>query len=196
MVAYNLYRQQVWLPQDIRLSSQKISEVLSKVTRESVADYFALHHQRQGEVWKDVIAVNPQFKGQQIEYVLDSTSISTYSNNNPLAQWGNPKQNPKLNQINLTYVCDQRSGDILFAHYYDGSVNDIAFLRDVLMAMKGAGFDFDKNILVTDCGCSSMMNMQQMLNMEIAFVQGVRCTEKVLHQRFDKYKESLRNGAF
>ena len=104
MVAYNLWRQQVWLPQDIRLSSQKISEVLSKVTRASVADYFALRPQRQGKVWKDVIAVNPQLKGQQIEYALDSTSISTCSNNNPLAQLGNPKQKPELKQMNLTYV--------------------------------------------------------------------------------------------
>ena len=52
MMTYDIWRQTVWLPQSRRLTGQKISELLSSVTREQVTKYFKLRHNRQDEVWE------------------------------------------------------------------------------------------------------------------------------------------------
>lgn len=93
-------------------------------------------------------------RGQPIEYALDNTSISTYSNTLSEAQFGHAKRDPDLKQINYTVICDQRSGAIVFSHMFDGAVNDVSSLSDILFSMREAGFDLDKNILVTDRGYS------------------------------------------
>lgn len=195
MMTYDFWRQQTWLPQNIRLSSQKISQILTSIKKNQINAYFQLRHQRQGEVWEKIYEKNPELKGQKIEYALDSTSISTYSDN-PLAQYGHAKRDESLKQINLTLVCDQRSGDVVFAHLYDGAVNDVASLQDVLYAMKRADFDLSNNILVSDRGYHSLINVQKMLNLDLSFVLGVKKQEDVIKQEFKKHRESLMNGAF
>lgn len=195
MMTYDCWRQQVWLPQNWRLSGQKISEILTSIDKAQINDYFQLRHLRQDEVWHEIFKKNPQLKHRKIEYALDSTSISSYSNQ-PMAQFGHAKQNNELKQINLTVVCDQRSGEIVFAYLYDGSVNDVASLQDVLWAMKEAKFDLNNNILVTDRGYNSLLNVQKMINLELSFVQGVKRQEDVIKAAFKKHKVSLMNGAF
>ena len=195
MMTYDFWRQQVWLPKNIRLSGQKISEILQSVTKGQINDYFQLRHLRQGEVWDKIFEKQPELKGKKIEYALDSTSISSYSDN-PMAQFGHSKQDDSLKQINLTVVCDQRSGEIVFAYLYDGSVNDVVSLQDVLWAMKEANFDLSNNILVTDRGYNSLINVQKMINIDLSFVQGVKRQEDVIKRAFKKHRVSLMNGAF
>ena len=196
MSSYELWRQQVWLPENIRLSGQKISEILASVTKDDLVAYFKQRHEHRIEIRRNRLEKQSELKGGKIEYALDSTSISTYSDTNTLAQYGHAKRDPELKQINQTFVCDQRSGDILFVHLYDGAVNDVASLQDVLMSMRSAGFDLSDNILVTDRGYSSLLNVQKMINMQLAFVQGVRRSENVIDGMFAKHKQQLQNGAF
>ncbi len=196
MGSYDLWRQQVWLPENIRLSGQKISQVLSNINRDKVVDYFKRRHERRLEIRSKEIEKSPELRGHKIEYALDSTSISSYSETNGMAQYGHAKRDPELRQINQTFVCDQRSGDVLFVHMYDGAVNDVSSLFDVLMNMQGAGFDLSDNILVTDRGYSSLINVQRMINMELAFVQGVRRSENAIDEMFARKKTQLQNGAF
>ena len=196
MMTFDLWRQQNWLPEDTPLSGQKISEILAAVKKEQVLDYFERRHRRQGEIWEKIFEKKPELKGQKIEYALDSTSISTYSESIAEAQYGHAKRDPDLKQVNFTVVCDQRTGDIVFAHLYDGAVNDSSSLLDVLMLMQEARFDLSRNILVTDRGYSTLMNVQKMLNLELSFLQGVRITEDAIELAFDKHMEALKNGAF
>lgn len=196
MMTYDLWRQKVWLPRSKRLSGQKISEILSSVTREQVTGYFRLRHNRQDAIWEEIYKQNPELRGQPIEYALDNTSISTYSNTLSEAQFGHAKRDPDLKQINYTVICDQRSGDIVFSHMFDGAVNDVSSLSDILFSMREAGFDLDKNILVTDRGYSSLENVQRMINLNIRYLQGVRYIEDSLKQRFAKHRNSLYKNAF
>lgn len=92
-------------------------------------------------------------------------------------------------------ICDQCSGDIVFAHMYEGAVNDVTALSDILHAMTNAGFDLDKNILVTDRGYSSW-RISRMINLDLKYLQGVRFVEDSLKQNFERHKESLRKNAF
>lgn len=196
MMTFDLWRQQNWLPEDVHLSGQKISEILAAVKKEHVLEYFECRHRRQGEIWEKIFEKKPELKGQKIEYALDSTSISTYSEFITEAQYGHAKRDPDLMQVNFTVVCDQRTGDIVFTHLYDGAVNDSSSLLDVLMLMQEARFDLSRNILVTDRGYSTLMNVQKMLNLELSFLQGVRITEDAFDLAFDKHMEALKNGAF
>lgn len=196
MMTYDIWRQKVWLPQSRRLTGQKISELLSSVTREQVTKYFKLRHNRQDEVWEEIYKKQPELRSRPIEYALDNTSISTYSNTLSEAQYGHAKRDPELKQINYTIICDQRSGDIVFAYMYDGAVNDVSALSDILFAMQEAEFKLEKNILVTDRGYSSLVNVQKMINLEIKYLQGVRYIEDSLKQRFAKHSDGLRKNAF
>ena len=196
MMTFDLWRQQNWLPEDTPLSGQKISEILAAVKKEQVLDYFERRHRRQGEIWEKIFEKKPELKGQKIEYALDSTSISTYTESIAEAQYGHAKRNPDLKQVNFTVVCDQRTSDVVFAHLYDGAVNDSSSLLDVLMLLQEARFDLSRNILVTDRGYSTLMNVQKMLNLELSFLQGVRITEDAIELAFDKHMEALKNGAF
>lgn len=56
--------------------------------------------------------------------------------------------------------------------------------------------DLSRNILVTDRGYLTLMNVQKMLNLELSFLQGVRLTEDAIDLAFDKHMEALKNGAF
>ena len=196
MMTYDIWRQKVWLPKSRRLTGQKISELLSSVTREQVTKYFKLRHNRQDEVWEEIYKKQPELRSRPIEYALDNTSISTYSNTLSEAQYGHAKRDPELKQINYTIICDQRSGDIVFAYMYDGAVNDVSALSDILFAMQEAEFKLEKNILVTDRGYSSLINVQKMINLEIKYLQGVRYVEDSLKQRFAKHSDALRKNAF
>lgn len=196
MMTYDIWRQKVWLPQSRRLTGQKISELLGSVTREQVTKYFKLRHNRQDEVWEEIYKKQPELRSRPIEYALDNTSISTYSNTLSEAQYGHAKRDPELKQINYTIICDQRSGDIVFAYMYDGAVNDVSALSDILFAMQEAEFKLEKNILVTDRGYSSLINVQKMINLEIKYLQGVRYVEDSLKQRFAKHSDALRKNAF
>ena len=179
MMTFDLWRQQNWLPEDTPLSGQKISEILAAV-----------------KIWEKIFEKKSELKGQKIEYALDSTSISTYTESIAEAQYGHAKRNPDLKQVNFTVVCDQRTSDVVFAHLYDGAVNDSSSLLDVLMLLQEARFDLSRNILVTDRGYSTLMNVQKMLNLELSFLQGVRITEDAIELAFDKHMEALKNGAF
>lgn len=186
MAGYDDWRQQVVLRNARRLSSQRISEILSAVSRDDFDKYFKLRHVRK---------LN-QADGASLNYALDNTSISTYSRTIVDAAFGHAKRDPELRQINYTFVCDQDTGDIVFVHAYEGSINDVVALQEILYRMKNAGLALEKVVLVTDRGYSSILNVQKMINLELKFIQGVRIVEDVVKKRLDDYRESLSSLSF
>ena len=196
MMTYDVWRQLNWMPNHLRMSSQKISEILAAVSRQNVTDYFALRHKRQGEVWERIFAKRPELKDKPIAYALDNTSISTYSSTIAEAQYGHAKRDEHLKQVNYTVVCDQCSGDIVFTYLYDGAINDVTALKDILAEMSAAQFDLSKNVLVTDRGYSSISNVQKLINLDLAYVQGVRLCEDSIKRQFEKHEAALNSVGF
>ena len=91
MAAYDDWRRSVYLRQARCLSSQRISEILSRVTQRQFEDFFCLRHKRKlGET------------DSAVHYALDNTSISTYSETIEDAAFGHAKRDPQLKQINYT----------------------------------------------------------------------------------------------
>ena len=185
MAAYDDWRRSVYLSHARALSSQRISEILARVTQKQFEDFFCLRHKRKLNESKSAL-----------HYALDNTSISTYSETIQDAEYGHAKRDPELKQINYTFVCDQKTGDIVFAHTYEGSINDAIALKEILYRMQSAGLDLANVVLVTDRGYSSLLNVQKMLNLDLRFIQGVRVTEDSIKQNLDRYREALHDVSF
>lgn len=188
MSAYEDWRRNVYLRRFNPLRSQRISERMSLITQKQVEDYFALRHKR--------VLEQAAARHEKTFYALDNTSISTYSTTVEDAQFGHAKRDADLRQINYTFVCDQATGDITYAHAYAGSVNDVSALTDILYRMKSAGFDLKETVLVTDRGYSSLYNVQKMINLELRFIQGVRKIEDSILAALNRYRASLSDVSF
>ena len=185
MAAYG----EVYLKNASPLSDQRISELLSAVSVKDFEEFFRLRH----------AAKLDKAKAEDVEsltYALDNTSISTYSKTIGDAAYGHAKRDPDLKQINYTFVCDQKDGEIVFAYTYEGSINDAAALKEIIYRMRAADLDLSNVTLVTDRGYSSLQNVQKMINLELKFIQGVRIVEDVMKLRFDEYRESFRDIGF
>ena len=186
MAAYREWNCGVYLKQTHPLGDQRISELLGTIDEKRFEDFFQRRH----------AAKLKNLSGTYLTYALDNTSISTYSETISAAEYGHAKRDPELKQINYTFVCDQADGEIVFAHAYEGSVNDVTALRTILYRMQAAKIELDNVVLVHDRGYSSLLNVQKLINQELKFVQGVRFTEEAIKTKFDEYGESLRNVAF
>lgn len=103
MAAMEDWRASVYLPHGPALKSQRISEVLSRVTPKDFARYFHLRHQSKIERMSGADCVH---------YALDNTTISSYSATIADVAYGHAKRDPELPVLNFTFVCDQDSGDI------------------------------------------------------------------------------------
>ena len=189
MAAYGEWWKEVYLKNASPLSDQRISELLSAVSIKDFEEFFRLRH----------AAKLDKAKAEDVEsltYALDNTSISTYSKTIGDAAYGHAKRDPDLKQINYTFVCDQKDGEIVFAYTYEGSINDAAALKEIIYRMRAADLDLSNVTLVTDRGYSSLQNVQKMINLELKFIQGVRIIEDVMKLRFDEYRESFRDIGF
>ena len=67
MMTYDFWRQQVWMPKNIRLSGLNISEILQSVTKTQITDSFQLRHLRHGAVWEKISEPQPVVKLRKLE---------------------------------------------------------------------------------------------------------------------------------
>ena len=197
MAAFADWCSNVYLNNSRMLVDQRISELLSEVTTKHFSEFFSLRHADKLKRHEAEKKQNPsENHGDRLAYALDNTSISTYSSTITDADYGHAKRDPELKQINFTFVCDQKDGEIIFAHTYNGAINDVAALQEIIYRMKDAGFDLSNVTLVTDRGYSSLLNVQKMINLDINFIQGVRLIEDSMKARIDEWHDAFRDVAF
>ena len=197
MAAFADWCSNVYLNNSRMLVDQRISELLSEVTAKHFSEFFSLRHADKLKRHEAEKKQNPsENHGDRLAYALDNTSISTYSSTITDADYGHAKRDPELKQINFTFVCDQKDGEIIFAHTYNGAINDVAALQEIIYRMKDAGFDLSNVTLVTDRGYSSLLNVQKMINLDINFIQGVRLIEDSMKARIDEWHDAFRDVAF
>lgn len=139
-------------------------------------------------------------------YALDNSSISTsYETvedvenveDEARVARGEPGRHPALRRLNSTLVCDGETGDVLFAHTYEGTVDDAMALRETACRMTNAGLDWKAVVLVTDRDCSGIRSLREVLDPDpdIGFIQGVRTLDESLRKAFDTHRESLKDIA-
>ena len=194
MAAFADWCSNVYLNNSRMLADQRISELLSDVTAKHFSEFFSFRHSDKLKRHEAEKKQNPsKNQGNRLAYALDNTSISTYSTTIADADHGHAKRDSELKQINFTFVCDQKDGEIIFAHTYNGAINDVAALQEIIYRMTDAGFDLSNVTLVTDRGYSSLLNVQKMINPDINFIQGVRLIEDRMKARINEWHDALRS---
>jgi len=109
--------------------------------------------------------------------VYDTTSISTYSSELDLAEWGYNRDHEKLPQLNLTMPVDFRDGMPLGYRVLPGSVPDVKSLVETAHMLMEYGLLAYTSVL--DKGFFSKMNIREMLKVDgLNFIIGVPLTSK------------------
>lgn len=109
--------------------------------------------------------------------VYDTTSISTYSDDLDLAEWGYNRDRERLPQVNLTMAVDIRDGMPLGNRLLPGSVPDVKSLVETARMLMEYGLSSHMNVL--DKGFFSRMNIREMLGADgLEFVIGVPVTSR------------------
>lgn len=158
-----------YLPKGEPIDARRLSELLADVTDEAVENYFKQRYAKRQSRKKDVAP---------LLLALDSTSISTYSDTVAEAAYGYAKRDAHLRQINLTLVCDEENGEVVYAYHSNGSINDRAAFSDIIGRMKMAEFDLENTIFVTDRGYDSYHNIQCLIDCDARFIQGIVLNDK------------------
>ncbi len=169
-----------YLPKIEPVDGQRISELLLKVDQSKMDHYFKLRFEQLLDTARKKRALaNDQHERHRrpLTIAFDSTSISTYSETIDHAEYGHAKRGPDLKQVNLALVCDQLSGEVIYAYEYSGSINDRGSFDHILENMVQAGFALNEVELVLDRGYKSMHNIQKQLNAGLKFLQGLPIDE-------------------
>ena len=136
-----------WLDQrgfgDLRLSSQRVSELLERLKDDKINTFFKLwaHKHAKG--------------GNQL---FDLTSVSTYGKRNPYAEYGYNRDRESLEQVNMALLTSCGSGLPLWYEMLPGSMSDKVVLDHVLSMM--SKMEVPKFTFVGDRGFYSERNLK------------------------------------
>ena len=157
-----------YVHRDAPLTSQQVSELYRSITQEHMDLYF-----------KDRFARSLKENPSDTRFcALDSTSIPVTSADNPHAEYGHAKSDGHLPQVNLVVVLDRKTGDIVYACEYNGSINDVASFDYVCSRMERIGIDLSKICFTTDRGYDSNFNQCFLVDKKASFVMGRRITRR------------------
>ena len=161
---------------DLPISSQSLSRMLSRIG-ESTANL---------EFSRGLI--------QQIStcstLVYDITSMSSYSQNIGLLEYGYNRDGFDLPQINLSLIVDKDLGIPVMYDLYPGSIADVSTLKNTVKKMKAQGV---KNYtLIMDRGFFSTDNIEEMVSADLSFIipptsnlKNVKEAISAIHSRID-----------
>ena len=161
---------------DLPLSSQSLSRMLSRIG-ESTA--------------------NLEFSRRLIQristcstLVYDITSLSSYSQNISLLEYGYNRDGLDLPQINLSLIVDKDLGIPVMYDLYPGSIADVSTLKNTVKKIKSQGVrDYT---LLMDRGFFSTDNIDEMVSADLSFIipptstlKNVKEAISAIHSRID-----------
>lgn len=156
-------------PFDTPLSSQRISELLPRITPSMQEDFFSL--------W---ISHNSDDQ----YYCLDITSVSCYSELLEFVRYGYNRDREELAQINLLMVTGENSHLPIYYRIMPGSIHDVSTLEESLMHMDL--MDARQLHLVMDKGFYSGSNVDAMYARHVRFMIGVPFTCSLAREAVEK----------
>lgn len=135
-------------PEISSLSSQRISELLQRVTPEEREAFY--------QSWCTL-------RSEQEYLALDITSTSSYSTGIQDVEWGYNRDNEHLPQINLCMLMGETSRLPVYQVPYSGSLKDVSTLETTLSKMSALSTQLN-TLVVMDKGFFSTRNVNAMLN--------------------------------
>ena len=110
---------------------------------------------------------------ENVYYALDSTSISTCSDNLDFAEWGHNKDGDQLKQINVVMLVNQRTGCPLYYRHYAGSTPDVSTFNHLLKEYARMGLN-RRAVLVADKGYGSVKNIHKLYQDNQSFILNMK----------------------
>lgn len=157
------------------LTSQRISDLLSNLTEESIQQFF--HRQQK------------RFKQEEF-WVFDTTSVSTYSAID-YAKFGYNKEQDTLKQINLGLVVSESSRIPVMYRMIPGNIVDSKTINVLLRLLDD--FPQKRRKLVLDRGFYSQRNILQLCQEQVEFIiggkKGISYLDKVIEELLPDVKK-------
>ena len=151
------------------LSSQRVSELLKRITRNRQLDFFS--------EW-----INANRNDEY--YALDITSVSSYSEQNEFVRYGYNRDKEKLPQINMLLVSGEESKMPLYFKLLPGSIKDVSTLRETLDTLELV--DTKPLHLVMDKGFYKQVNIDALYEMRTKFMIAVPFTTILANEQVQK----------
>ena len=186
MYRYEEFSESTLLPYNKVMDSSVITRLCKRITKDQIDTFISVmnelyfkHYAKEDET-------------DNIYLALDSTSISTYSDQLDLAQWGHNKDLDELKQINVLMLVDQRNGIPLFYRSYDGAIPDVVTIRNTIAQC--TNLKLNKNIVfVSDKGYHSSTNINDCLRNDFGFIFNTKVNVKgsFIQEEVDAIKTEL-----
>lgn len=122
---------------------------------------------------------------------LDTTNFNTYSASIPLAEYGKPKVDEGLKQINLAYIINNETSIPLYYQLFPGSVIDQSQCQELVT--KAKEFNYKNITLVMDRGFYSANNINFLLKNQYKYIIMAKSRNKVLTELLDSVREKIKN---
>lgn len=156
-----------WLPYRKGITSGSISRLLQKIDKNKVSQFLnQLNREYQRQHGSGI--------AERRFWALDSTSITSYSENISSVTYGHNKDLIDAPQTNVMTIVDQQTGELIYYRNFDGNVPDVSTVRNTLAELAMMKIDYSNAVLVTDRGYGSNTNWDDMLRNNMSFVSNAR----------------------
>jgi transposase len=139
---------------DLPLSSQSLSRLLSHIGEGSA------HLEFSRRLIQEISACQT--------LIYDITSLSSYSQNINLLEYGYNRDGLDLPQINLSLIVDKDLGIPVMYDLYPGSIVDVSTLKNTIKKIKAEGVR--EYTLIMDRGFFSIDNIDEMVSGDLSFI--------------------------
>lgn len=189
---YEEFAECTWLPYTRGRTGSSISRFLGQITRNDIDRFFKVlqtevrkvHQAQKEESALKEQAEQTEPTDQQTEqtdqkdshrfWALDSTSITSYSENISSVEYGHNKDLIKAPQTNVLLIVDQETGEPVYFRNFDGNVPDVSTLRNTIAELAIAEIDYSQVVVVMDKGYGSNKNWDDMLRSKMSFISNAR----------------------
>ena len=122
---------------------------------------------------------------------LDTTNFNTYSASVLLAEYGKPKVDEGLKQVNLAYIINNETSIPLYYQLFPGSVIDQSQCKELVT--KAKEFNYQNITLVMDRGFYSANNINFLLKNQYKYIIMAKSRNKVLTDLLESVREKIKN---
>ena len=157
-----------------KLTSQRISELLRKISEDDRQKFLSL--------WLKKLSED--------DYLCyDITSVSSYSRGNEYVAWGYNRDNEKLPQINLALLFGQKRRLPAYYRRLQGNISDVATLQTTMRSLDFLGAHSIHFVL--DRGFYSQANVDELLQRRHHFTMAVPAGRKWVEAYIDSLVQSI-----
>ena len=165
---YEEFAECTWVPYSRGLTSGSISRLLGNITKHRVSRFL-----------QELNKAYVRFHGSEVTearrfWALNSTSITSYSENISSVEYGHNKDLIDAPQTNVLLIVDQKTGEPVYYRNFDGNVPDVCTVRNTLAELAMLNISTENVVLVTYKGYCSNKNWEDMLRSSVSFICNAR----------------------